>query len=108
MAETLTLKDILSHLSYVEARTLLGPQGAKLIRNGGRWDIDIETQTTLEDTFFLLSLGEASVTIKLSDARNRRLSFSCTACRGTCEHIGAAFSLILEEKLSWLWPGRVR
>src|SRR5947207_15053975 len=29
-----------------------------------------------------------------------RLHWSCTACESLCEHIGAAFSLILDEKMT--------
>ena len=29
-----------------------------------------------------------------------RLHWSCTACESLCEHVGAAFSLILDEKMA--------
>ena len=44
----LTLKDILSHLTYVKACKLLGPQGEKLIWAGGKYDIDLTDQVRLK------------------------------------------------------------
>jgi hypothetical protein len=38
------------------------------------------------------------VTITLMAEKRKRLNFSCTTCGPICEHIGAALSLILEEK----------
>jgi hypothetical protein len=37
------------------------------------------------------------VTMRLSPQRPQRLLFQCSLCQTTCEHLGAAFSLILEE-----------
>jgi glycosyltransferase involved in cell wall biosynthesis len=36
----------------------------------------------------------------LSADRPKRLKYSCSLCPSLCEHVGAAFSLVLEEKLS--------
>jgi SNF2 family DNA or RNA helicase len=96
----LTLKDRLSRLSFVEACKLLGPDGPKCIREGGaRHDtIDIDQQVLLGDDLFRLTLPHATVTIALRPDRRDRLAWSCTACDVLCEHVGAAFSLILEEK----------
>lgn len=46
-----------------------------------------------------LNLPEATVTIRLDPGKVSRLQFQCSECNANCEHIGAAFSLILEEKL---------
>ena len=94
------LKDILSHLTYRQVCKHLGPEGEKLIRSGGKYDIDINENVVLEKDHFQLDLGEALVTIDLDPAKNRKLNFRCSQCETTCVHLGAAFSLILEEKLA--------
>lgn len=45
-----------------------------------------------------MSFDDAVVTITLMQSARRRLQWNCTACEVPCEHVGAAFSLILEEK----------
>jgi superfamily II DNA or RNA helicase len=94
------LKDKLSHLSFRQAAKLLGPEGAKLIRAGGKYDIDLTEQVTVERDLFSLDLGEAVVTIVLDPKKNKRLNFQCSACTTACDHLGALFSLILEEKMA--------
>ncbi len=96
----LTLKDRLSRLTYNRARTLLGPSGAQLIQLGGKLEIDIDEQVKLSDEAFTLTLPEAVATIELDPAAEHKLALRCTACTGACEHVGAALSLVLEEKMS--------
>ena len=96
----INLKDKLSHITFQQACKLLGPQGDRLIREGGKYDIDIDEQVVLERDLFQLSLDGAVVSIRLDPARNQRLNVQCSLCSNSCVHIGAAFSLILEEKLS--------
>ena len=74
--------------------------GEKLIRQGGKYEIDISEQVILRRNIFQLNLGEAAITISLNPAKNQELNFQCSACTTACEHLGAAFSLILEEKLA--------
>ena len=95
----INLKDKLSHLSYRQACKLLGPQGENLIKRGGKYDIDLTDQVKLSAELFQLDLGDARVTVSLDPTKNQRLNCQCSACRHPCEHLGAAFSLILEEKL---------
>jgi len=96
----LTLKDRLSRLTYRQACKFLAPMGEKLIRAGGRFDIDIPAQVTLDRERFRLDLGEAEVIIRLDPEKNSHLTFNCSKCTTACEHLGAAFSLILEEKMA--------
>jgi hypothetical protein len=96
----ITLKDRLSHLTYREASKLLGPNGEKLIRQGGKYPIDIDEQVTWEEDLFRLNLGDAVVTFSLNHEKPKSLHFACSECTSPCEHLAAAFSLILEEKLS--------
>lgn len=102
----LTLKDRLSRLTYRLACQLLGPEGEQLIQRGAAYDtIDIDRDVYLGGDLFRLTLLAAGpqaenivVTITTMAAARNRLVFNCTACEGMCEHIGAAVSLILEEK----------
>ena len=95
-----TLKDRLSRLTYRRACTLLGPQGAKLIQAGGTREINLDEDVRLSDEAFTLTLPDAVATITLAPAVRDKLAWRCTACRDACEHVGAAFSLVLEEKMS--------
>jgi hypothetical protein len=96
----LTLKDRLSRLTFLQACRLLGDHGARLIREGGNYEIAIEEQVYLGDDLFRLKLGGAVVTITLMAEVPQRLRWNCTRCETACEHVGAAFSLILEEKMA--------
>jgi len=96
----LTLKDKLSHLSYMEACKMLGAQGKQLITAGGKYDIDLFERVTLNSKRFRLDLGDAKVEIALDPMKPKRLKIGCSGCTVACEHQGAALSLILEEKLS--------
>jgi len=97
----INLKDKLSHLSYRQACKLLGPQGGELIRQGGKYDdINLDDQVVLRGDLFQLNMGDPVVTIRLDSAREDQLDFWCSRCTTACEHLGAAFSLILEEKLA--------
>lgn len=95
-----TLKDRLAHLSYREACRLLGPEGEALIRKGGKADVDIDEEVRWGKDLLRINLDGATVSFTLSNARPKALLFSCSRCSKACEHLGAAFSLILEEKLS--------
>ncbi len=102
----LSLKDRLSRLTFVDACKLLGPNGAKLIQKGANlWDIKPDEHVFLGEDLFRLRLPEVMedgqpliVTITLMAEAKQRLNFNCTHCFQACEHVGAAFSLILEEK----------
>lgn len=96
----ITLKDKLSHLTYRQACKLLGAEGEHLLALGGKYDIDISERVFLSGDMFRLDLGETTVTICLDPKKNQRLDITCSGCSTTCEHQGAALSLILEEKLS--------
>ncbi len=96
----LTLKDRLSRLTFTQACKFLGEEGRHLIRQGGQWEIDLEEQVYLRGDLFRLKFSDAVVTITLMASANNRLHWNCTACDFPCEHAGAAFSLILEEKMA--------
>ncbi len=94
----LTLKDRLSRLNFTQACKLLGAQGRQLIQRGGKFQIDLDEQVYLEGDFFRVKFDDAIVTITLMAGAKDRLHWNCTACQWPCEHAGAAFSLLLEEK----------
>jgi len=100
----LTLRDRLSRLNYVRACQLLGPSGAQLIRLGSNYEIDIQRDVYLRGDLFRVKFPSASggkdtvATITTMAAARNRLKFNCTACETLCEHVGAAVSLVLEEK----------
>ncbi len=95
-----TLKDRLSRLTFTQACKLLGPDAKRLIRAGGGHEIDIDEQVYLSDDLFRLRLNGAVVTITPMTSARQRLHWNCTICDSACEHVGAAFSLLLEEKMA--------
>ncbi|MCP4456227.1 MAG: DEAD/DEAH box helicase [Planctomycetes bacterium] len=96
----LTLKDKLSRLTYTQACKLLGENGPALIRQGGKYDIDTEQDVYLGGDLFRLNVDGAVATITLMADARKRLHYHCNSCQEVCEHVGAAFSLILEEKMT--------
>ena len=97
----LTLKDRLSRLTFQQACQALGPDGARLIREGGKHEVvSFDEQVSLTNRRFVVSLPEATVTFTLEDDRRRRLRWTCSACETACVHAGLAFSLVLEEKMA--------
>jgi ERCC4-related helicase len=96
----LTLFDTLSRLTFARATKLLGTQGSQLIAAGGKYDIDIATQVEFDRRKFRLAMNGSAVTLALSPSARDRLDWRCDTCDVPCEHAGAAFSLILEEKLA--------
>jgi superfamily II DNA or RNA helicase len=96
----LTLRDRLSRLDFMQACKLLGPEGRRLIQLGGKWDIVLADHVYLQGDLFRVSFPGAVVTMTLVADARQRLHWNCTACDVPCEHAGAAFSLVLEEKLS--------
>ncbi len=102
-----TLRDRLSRLEYRQACKLLGDEGKRLITQGGKYnDIDIDRDVYLRGDLFRLSLRDADsganirVTLTLMASKQNRLVWNCDHCESACEHVGAAFSLILEDKYS--------
>ncbi|OED37080.1 helicase [Chromatiales bacterium (ex Bugula neritina AB1)] len=98
----LSLTDKLSHLNFQDACKLLGPEGSRLIIAGSKFEIDSARQIQLTARRFTLRFeppDNAVVTIQLSNKAKRRLNFTCSHCESACEHVGAALSFILEEKV---------
>ncbi len=102
----LSLRDRLSQLGFLRACKLLGENGKKLILAGASYEIDIDEQVSWHTEAFCLRLPATPETtvpvITIMPAANARqwLAWSCSACETACKHVGAAFSLILEEKVA--------
>ncbi len=97
--KALTLRDKLSRLSYSQACRMLGSQGKELLREGGRFDLDIGA-VELGEQLGSAQVGRAVVQVFLREDVHGRLAWSCSICQQACEHGGALLSLILEEKLA--------
>jgi hypothetical protein len=104
-SKRLTLQDRLSHLTHYRACQLLGPDGPQCISRGAAYEIDIDRDVYFRGDLFRLKLRgaagrgkDAVVTITTMAEAQNRLRFNCTACETMCEHVGAAVSLVLEEK----------
>jgi len=101
----LTLKDRLSHLDFYTASQLLGPQGRQLIQNGAAYDFNIDEDVRLTTERFEVAFRRIDpetdiiAGIQHDPAAKGHLRFECSACGSLCEHIGAAVSLVLEEKV---------
>lgn len=97
----LTLRDRLSRMTFQKACQLLGPDSAKLIAEGGGFEFeDLQNAVYLQGDVFRLSFpnSRAVVTMTLRADQRNRLLWNCTECDIACSHVGAAFSLVLEEK----------
>src|SRR5213593_3616294 len=105
----LTLIDKLSRLSYQQTLKLLGSDAPRLLRAGDKWDFRLEEDVYLGPDLFRLKFPPAAgereserviVMISLVETSYSRLQWHCTACESLCEHVGAAFAFILDEKMT--------
>src|SRR6266566_240044 len=105
----LTLIDKLSRLSYQQTLKLLGSDAPRLLRAGDKWDFRLEEDVYLGPDLFRLKFPPAAgereserviVMISLVETSYNRLQWHCTACESLCEHVGAAFAFILDEKMT--------
>ncbi len=96
--EELKLYDRLSRLTYRQACALCGENGDRLIAAGGKYHIDLDEQVYLRGDLFRVNVSDAIVTVTTMASQRHRLKWNCSTCDRACEHLGAALSLILEEK----------
>jgi len=99
----LTFHDHLSRLTFEQAARLLGEEGRKLIMRGSQREIKINEDLylggdLLRVTFRGLGSNEAVATLTMTAQARGRLLWNCTACQVACEHVGAMFSVLLENK----------
>ncbi len=106
-SDSLTLWDRLSRLNFEQASKLLGPNAKKLIMRGaGAWELNVSEHVCLSESQFRLKFPTESeeedspvVTIRLRDDARHRLLWRCSYCDDPCLHVGAAFSVLLEQKI---------
>jgi superfamily II DNA or RNA helicase len=97
----ITFRDRLAHASYRDVKRWLGDEVDLLLREGGKFEIDIAEQVSLEPTRLVLRLPGAQAILRPDPARPREVAWECSQCRGhACSHVGAAFVLVLEEKMT--------
>jgi len=101
----LTLHDILSRLSFVQACKWLGPNGAKLLSDGAKFDLDPEHHVWLDNTALEFSLPihglgrEVKVRLMRTNARRDGVNWECSETEDSEVYVAAVLSLILEEKV---------
>jgi superfamily II DNA or RNA helicase len=102
----LTLHDRLSRLSFDQACKLLGEEGKKLIVAGSKREIDMQEDVYLGGDLLRVTLREPSgkveavAALTLMAEHRDRLHWNCDRCFRACEHVGAMFSLLLENKVA--------
>jgi superfamily II DNA or RNA helicase len=97
----LSLKDRLAHASYRDVKRWLGDETDRLLREGGQFEVDLAEQVLLERDRFELRLPEATAVLRPDPARPKEVLWECSRCRGyACAHVGAAFALVLEDKMA--------
>ena len=107
--QQLTLRDRLSRLSHADAVRDLGPDGENLLIRGSRYHINLTHAVAFIDGGFEVRFYPESdrmpTTLKplawtrISIGSGRRLRWWCSNCPVACEHVGAAFSTLLNHKL---------
>jgi hypothetical protein len=96
----------LGTLTYYQACQLLGDEGAKLIRKGGRlFEVQSDRDVFLGGDLFRVRVEDANLddglaiaTITLSSDRKKELHLNCDSCELPCEHLGAALDFLLDAK----------
>ncbi len=100
----LTLHDRLSRLTFEQACRALGEDGKKLLIAGSKREVDLREDVYLGGDLLRVTLRgpdrkvEAVATLTLMAERKDRLHWNCDQCFRPCEHVGAMFSVVLENK----------
>lgn len=103
----LTLRDLLSHLSFTQACKLLGQNGKRLLIDGARLPVEREEAVYFGGDLVRVTYPgyadspEAIATLTLKSDQKDRLHYNCTHCTGPCEHVGGLLSLVLENKTAF-------
>src|SRR5262249_44424434 len=95
----------LSHLTFTQACKLLGPFGRGLIQKGAKREIDLKEDVYLGGDLLRVKCSDfngkpAIATLTLKTEAKDRLHWHCTVCQEPCEHVGALFSTVLENKIA--------
>jgi hypothetical protein len=101
----LTFRDRLSQLNFEQARKLLGKDAKRLIHQGAKFAVDLKQDVYLGGDLLRVTFRDpdgrvqANATLTMSAEARDRLLWNCDLCRCTCEHVGALFSIALEDKM---------
>jgi len=96
-----TFRDRLAYATHRDVRRWLGDEAPRLLREGGQMEVDIADQVRFTPERLEVRLPGAIAILRPDPARPKEVLWDCTACHGhACCHIGAAFSLVLEEKMA--------
>ncbi|MDR1608760.1 MAG: DEAD/DEAH box helicase [Deltaproteobacteria bacterium] len=105
-SQSLTLRDVLSRLTFAQASKLLGPEGRMLLKSGAVQSVVFSDATNYEitDERFEIEIDKAKVVFELKAPNKAFLSYHCSSCHRHkplgCEHVAAALLLILDEKVA--------
>jgi hypothetical protein len=97
----LSMRDRLSHLSFDEARKILGRDGKDLLIRGGCLELASPEDLRIDDEEARVDwdLGRGLSSRVFFDAsRTGRLRAECSACSTACVHVGGLLSILLERK----------
>lgn len=105
-SDKLTLHDRLSRLTFDQACKLLGEEGRKLILQGSKREVNLDEDVFLGGDLFRVTLRkptgkvDAIATLTMMADRKDKLHWNCDCHFRACEHVGAMFSVLLENKVS--------
>lgn len=99
----------LASLTYSQACSLLGDEGAKLIASGDQaFELDFEQDVFLGGDLYRVRVSDPTVeggvaiaTVTLQSTRAKQLQCNCNVCEVPCCHVGAALSYLLETKTAF-------
>ncbi len=98
----LSMRDRLSHLSFDEACRMLGPDGGRLLIQGGRLELSSPDDLRIDDEQARIAWepgrGGVSSRIVFDPATRGRLKAECSACTNACVHVAGLLSILLEHK----------
>src|SRR5258708_18381081 len=105
-SDKLPLHDRLSRLTFDQACKLVGEEGRKLILQGSKREVNLDEDVFLGGDLFRVTLRKATgkvdaiATLTMMADRKDRLHWNCDCHFRACEHVGAMFSVLLENKVS--------
>ena len=92
-------KNLLSRLTLNKVKKILGNDAEKLLRDGGIYEIEIENDVELTADRLKVQTSSFCVELIYNEAFPYKLEIKSSTTLASSE-VGAAFSLILEEKMS--------
>ncbi len=106
VTKRLTIRDRLGQLTIRAAERLLGEQGAKRLRQGGKIEIDVSKAVRLTGDSLFAAIPDselpsrvAQVTIVEMSSKPNGLHLHCDVCKTDCHHIATTLHMVLESKL---------